>query len=170
MSIAPECFSIRRFIIKGVLAAAAFTLATPGSAVADAMVRRTLRAVRSDSSEAIAAITRFHAALASGDSAAALALLAPDALIVESGTIETRAEYRASHLAAGIGAARAGRSTRSVTRVAVQGDVAWVVSASASQRQANGRQVNSTGAELVVLRRTPAGWQITAIHWSSRRR
>ena len=32
------------------------------------------------------------------------------------------------------------------------------------------RQVNSSGAELMVLSRTPQGWRITAIDWSSRTR
>jgi hypothetical protein len=30
--------------------------------------------------------------------------------------------------------------------------------------------VNSTGAELMVLRRDGDGWRIVAIHWSSRTR
>src|SRR5687768_2820649 len=38
-----------------------------------------------DSADIVAVIERFHAALASGDSAGALALLAPDAVILESG-------------------------------------------------------------------------------------
>lgn len=124
----------------------------------------------SDSSDVVAVIARFHGALARGDSAAALALLASDALIVESGSIETRAEYRAHHLPADIDFARAVPSTRTVTRVTVQGDAAWVVATSTTDGQLNGRVVNSTGAELTVLRRVAAGWQIAAVHWSSRSR
>jgi len=124
----------------------------------------------SDSSDAVATIAKFHAALASGDSAGALAMLAPDALIQESGGVETRADYRSHHLRADIEFARAVPSTRTVMRVTVQGDVAWVASTSITQGQANGRQINSAGAELVVLRRTGSGWQISAIHWSSRAR
>ena len=30
------------------------------------------------------------------------------------------------------------------------------------------RPINAAGAELMVLVRTPVGWRITAIHWSSR--
>ena len=130
---------------------------------------RTLE-VPSDSADAVATIAKFHAALAAGDSTGALAVLAPDALIVESGGVETRAEYRAHHLPADIDFARVVPSTRTVTRVTVQGDVAWVTSTSVTQGQANGRQINSAGAELVVLRRSGSGWQISAIHWSSRTR
>jgi hypothetical protein len=34
----------------------------------------------------------------------------------------------------------------------------------------NGRAINSSGAELMVLVRTSSGWKISAIHWSSRAR
>ena len=121
----------------------------------------------SDSADVVATVAKFHAALAAGDSTSALALLANDALIVESGTVQSRADYRAHHLPADIDFARAVQSTRNVLRVTVQGDAAWVVATSTSQGQANGRAVNSTGAELTVLRRGGAGWQITAVHWSS---
>ena len=124
----------------------------------------------SDSAEVVKTIVRFHTALANSDSAGALALLTPEVLIIESGSVETRADYRAHHLAADIEFARAVPSTRTVVRVTVQGDVAWVVSTSVTQGQANGRAVNSTGAELMVLRRVGTEWQISAVHWSSRSR
>lgn len=124
----------------------------------------------SDSSEVVAVVASFHEALAVGDSARALAALASDVMILESGGIETRDEYRTHHLPADIQFARAVPSTRTVTRVTVHGDAAWVVSSSVTQGQNNGRAVNSAGAELVVLRRAAAGWQISAIHWSSRNR
>jgi ketosteroid isomerase-like protein len=124
----------------------------------------------SDSADVVGALAKFHGALAAGDTAGALALLGADALIVESGAVQTRADYQAHHLAADIEFARAVPSTRTVTRVTVQGDAAWVVSTSVTQGQTNGRQVNSAGAELAVLRRTGTGWQITAVHWSSRTR
>ena len=125
---------------------------------------------RSDSSDVVAVVASFHDALAAGDSSRALAALAQEVLILESGGIESRDEYRAHHLPADIQFARAVPSTRSVTRVTVIGDAAWVVSSSVTQGQNNGRAVNSAGAELVVLRRTTSGWQISAVHWSSRSR
>ncbi|HEY9228936.1 MAG TPA: nuclear transport factor 2 family protein [Gemmatimonadaceae bacterium] len=127
-------------------------------------------AAASDSSDVVAAVAKFHAALAAGDSTAALGLLTADALIVEGGAVETRADYRGHHLPADIQFARAVPSTRRVVRVTVQGDAAWVVSTSVSQGESNGRTVNSAGAELVVLRRGASGWQISAVHWSSRTR
>lgn len=116
----------------------------------------------------LAVVTGFHAALARGDSVAALAFLASDVRILESGGVETRDEYRSGHLAGDIAFARAVPSTRSEPVVAVRGDVAWVTSTSRTTGTYRDRQVNSAGAELMVLVRTPAGWRIQAIHWSSR--
>ena len=127
----------------------------------------------SDSADVVATVERFHAALAAGDSAAALAVLAADVTILESGDVETREAYRAHHLGADIAYARAVPSTRTLGRVAVAGDAAWVTATSTTRGQYNGREVNSAGAELVVLTRAPrapARWVIRAIHWSSRRR
>jgi ketosteroid isomerase-like protein len=124
----------------------------------------------SDSAAVATAITAFHAALAAGDSAAALALLDDDVVVLESGGIETREQYRSHHLPADIAFARALAAVRGPTRVRIEQDVAWAWSSSTSQGDYRGRAVNSAGAELVVLLRRPAGWRITAIHWSSRPR
>lgn len=124
----------------------------------------------SDSAAAVAAVQRFHRTLAEGDSIGALALMTDDAIVLESGGVETRAEYRAHHLPADIEFARAVPSEYTVRRVSVRGDAAWVSSTSTARGEFRGRQVNSTGAELVVLVRTTAGWRISAIHWSSRAR
>lgn len=123
-----------------------------------------------DSAAVAQTVERFHTALARGDSAAALALLMPDALIIESGDVETFAEYRAHHLPADIEFARAVPSTHSVLRVTVRADAAWVSSTSATTGTFRARAVNSAGAELVVLTRSSDGWRIAAIHWSSHRR
>lgn len=126
---------------------------------------------QSDSAAAASVVEQFHRALAAGDSVAALALLAPEATILESGGVETRTEYRGHHLPGDIEFARAVRSERGPVRVTVRGDVAWTVSTSTTQGEFRGRQINSTGAELMVLTRSTRGeWQIAAIHWSSRSR
>ncbi|MET0397356.1 MAG: nuclear transport factor 2 family protein [Longimicrobiaceae bacterium] len=124
----------------------------------------------SDSAAVAATVERYHRSLASGDSAAALALLTTDAVILESGSAESRAEYRSHHLPADIEFARAVPSQRGPLRVKVQGDAAWATSTSTTQGQFRGRAVNSAGAELMVLTRTRDGWRIAAIHWSSRTR
>lgn len=121
-----------------------------------------------DSSEVARTVRRFHEALQAGDSAAALSLLAPDVTILESGGAETRAEYRAHHLAGDIAFARAVRSVPGPMLVTVRGDVAWASSTSSTRGKYRERAINSANAELMVLVRGSEGWRIAAIHWSSR--
>lgn len=121
-----------------------------------------------DSAAAAAVIDRFHRALAAGDSAAVDMLLVPDVVILESGGIETRGEYLGGHLRGDIAFAQAVPRERGPIIVRVYGDVALATSTSVSRGEFRGRAVNSAGAELMVLRRTPEGWRIAAIHWSSR--
>jgi ketosteroid isomerase-like protein len=123
-----------------------------------------------DSAAVAAVAAGFHAALSSGDSTAALAFLADDVLILESGGVETRAQYRAGHLSGDIAYAKAVPSTRTIQNLSVRGDVAWVTTMSVTSGQYNGRAVNSQGAELMVLSRSGGTWKVSAIHWSSRAR
>jgi ketosteroid isomerase-like protein len=124
-----------------------------------------------DDSAAVArAVAAYHDALARGDSAAALRLLAPDAVILEAGGRETLAEYRSHHLAADIEFARAVPSRRDPVQVTLAGSVAWAATTSETRGSFNGRAIDSRGAELMVLTRSPSGWVIRAIHWSSRSR
>lgn len=123
-----------------------------------------------DSLAASETMRRFHDALTRGDSATVLSLLADDAVIVEAGAIQTVAEYRAGHLPADMQYAAAVPSKLASQRVTVVGNAAWVSSTSDVVGTTQGRAVNSVTAELAVLSRTPDGWKIRAIHWSSRRR
>lgn len=123
-----------------------------------------------DSAAVAAVVTKYDEALTRGDSAAALALLTDDAVVLESGGIETREEYRAHHLPADINASRARKNVRSPVHVRVRGDIAWTTTTSTSTREVNGNTVTSSSAELMVLVKTADGWKISAIHWSSRTR
>jgi ketosteroid isomerase-like protein len=122
-----------------------------------------------DSGAIALVVERFHAGIAAGDSAAVAALLAPGAMILESGDLETRAAYLRGHLAADIAFARAVRSTRNVVKLARRGDAAWVASTSRAAGTFENHPVDSEGAELMVLTRSTQGWRIEAIHWSSHR-
>lgn len=126
--------------------------------------------VVTDSADVVAAVAKFHAALAAGDSSAALALLSDDVTILESGGVETKTQYRTGHINGDMSFAKAVPSVRTVTGVKVRGDAAWVTSSSVTQGESNGRQINSVGAELVVLTREGGVWKIRAVHWSSRAR
>lgn len=124
-----------------------------------------------DSAEIARVVLAYRTALADGDSATALSLLAPDAIVLESGDIETREDYRRHHLPADIEFARAVRSAHMPVRVAVQGNAGWAWSSSATDGELRGRRIRSAGAELMVLsRRADGRWLIRAIHWSSRSR
>lgn len=123
-----------------------------------------------DSAEVTSAVAAFHAALVAGDSAAALARLAPDVQVLESGGTETLDEYRAHHLPADMAFAQAVPSERRVLGVTVMDSVAWATATSRAHGTFRGRAVDSDGAELMVLTRRAGQWQIRAIHWSSRSR
>jgi ketosteroid isomerase-like protein len=124
----------------------------------------------SDSSDVAAVVRRFDALMAAGDSTGLLALLADDAVILESGGLETRAEFRSHHLPADIAFARAVTGQQGPIIVRVQGDVAWASSTTAVEGELRGRVINSVSAELMVFSRESGGWKIRAIHWSSRTR
>lgn len=152
------------------LLVAAIALSAPRAANAQSIAGTP--AASADSMSAVAAVDRFRTALASGDSASVLALLAADAIVLESGDVETRAEYRRNHLSADIEYSRAIPGTHKLVSAGVHGDAAWVSSTSVTKGTIKGRAVNSAGAELIVLSRRDARspWQIRAIHWSSHRR
>ena len=115
-------------------------------------------------------IEAFHAALVAGDSTTALSLLADDVVILESGGTENKDHYRSGHISGDMRFAQAVPRERGEIDVRVLGDVAWASSTSVTQGRMGDREINSQGAELVVLAREGGSWMITAIHWSSRNR
>jgi ketosteroid isomerase-like protein len=123
-----------------------------------------------DSAAVAGVVNQFHDALEKGDSATALSLLASDAVVLESGRLETRNEYRSHHLSSDIQFSRAIKAVRAPLKVVVVGDIAWTSGTSTAQGDFNGRAVNTTGAESMVLSRSSGGWKIRSIHWSSRAR
>ncbi|MHB1298326.1 MAG: nuclear transport factor 2 family protein [Gemmatimonadaceae bacterium] len=147
--------------------AALLIIAVSQLAVAQASPASTAAA---DSAAVAGVVATYHRALSSGDSTGALALLAADAVILESGGVESREEYRAHHLPADIQFAQAVPSQGATITVKVVGNVAWAWSTSTTQGEFRGRPVNSAGAELMVLTRVQGTWKISAIHWSSRTR
>lgn len=148
---------MRRLLTPTVLlVAAALAAPTPGHAQTP------------NSAAVLAAVDAYHAALESGDTAAVRSLLTDDAIIQEGGGIETRAEYFSHHLSADMAFAAAVPGERSVERVEVRGEMAWVASGSRRAGVYRDRELDLRGAELMVLRRVDGKWRIAAIHWSSR--
>lgn len=111
----------------------------------------------------------FQQALQSGDAAAVRRLLAPDAVVLEGGHQESLEEYLSHHLAADIEFAKAVPSRLVAMEAQVDGATAWVWSTRTSEGQFRKQALKLVNAELMVLTRLGEGWQIRAIHWSSRK-
>jgi len=123
-----------------------------------------------DSTAVVSVARRFREILATGDTTGINALLAPDLRVLEGGTVENRQEYFSHHLSADIEFAKAVKQEQTPLSHSCDGNVAWLISTSTSTGKFKGRDINSAGAELLILSRTEKGWQIRAIHWSSARR
>ena len=162
MHIDPGSITLRRRGAFALLTALVVLLSTTPSVVA--------QGTAADSAAVVAVVEGFHAAMARGDSLGTIALLTDDAVILESGGIETRKDYRSGHLRADIGFATAVNRESGAISVVVVGDVAWATSTSVSQGEWRGRTIDSRGAELAVLTRQDGSWKIRAVHWSSRAR
>jgi ketosteroid isomerase-like protein len=138
---------------------AMFAFAAPASSqVTDDEARAGVRAV----------VEGYARALASGDSIAALAMLHDDVVIYEGGHAETRAEYRSGHLRSDIAFASAVTRTTTSDDILITGDAALYMSEYTAKGRFRDRDIDSHGTETMVLLRTPDGWKIRHIHWSSR--
>jgi ketosteroid isomerase-like protein len=112
-------------------------------------------------------VNAFHRALKEGNGDAAMALLAPDALILESGHIQTKQEYGSGHLAGDMALMKAVSVTHSDFTVKQEGAVAWTTQTYRVKGTHKEREIDSQGVELMVLTQTPEGWRIRAVHWSN---
>jgi ketosteroid isomerase-like protein len=117
-------------------------------------------------------VDTFYGSMKKGDKAAVMSVLAPDALFVESGKLETRAEYEANHLPADIEFESQVTGTRAPMKITFHDDkTAWVVATTEYHGTFEGNPVNFASAQLMVLTRPAEGgdWSIRSAHWSSRR-
>ena len=146
---------------RAALAALATVLAVASPAIAQDTVARSAR-------EAVAVVDAFHAALKRGDTIAAAALLADEALIFESGGVErSKAEYAARHLPADAEFAQATSSAVTHRNGRSDGTLAWIASEGRTIGKFRGKAINSVSTETMLLRRSRPGWKIVHIHWSS---
>src|SRR5512141_836322 len=122
--------------------------------------------VATDSGAVAMVVNDFHAALSRGDSARALSLLAADAVILESGTVESRSEYRSHHLPEDIKFAKSVASKRRPLQITVEGSSAWTATASRTRGRFSGKMINTIDAESMVLTKHDGSWRIRSIHWS----
>ena len=121
-------------------------------------------AVEPAAADAVAVVHAFGAALSAGETGLAGDFLDPGVVVViDDRVLGAREDYLATH--ADAEAARhlvVGQPTHSLLARAGDG-LAWVVSERAAPEQAGGVET-----ETMVLARTPAGWKILHIHWSTR--
>jgi uncharacterized protein (TIGR02246 family) len=140
------------------------------AAVLTAAIPLAAQSTGKDPAAVTAVVDAFHAAMTAGDASGLMQLIAPDAVFLEAGGVETRSQYESSHLPADIEFEKSVSTTRSPIRVVVLGDAAWATSTSETMGTFQGRAIDSMGTELMVLSREPGGWRIRAVHWSSRAR
>ena len=118
--------------------------------------------------QAAKVVDAFHAALARGDTAGALAQLSDDALIFEAGGAErSKAEYLAEHLPADAEFAKTTEAKVEWRTGRASGATAWIASEGRTTGQFRGKLINSRTTETMVLTRMGGRWKISHIHWSS---
>jgi ketosteroid isomerase-like protein len=151
--------------------AALLMMAAPLLAHAPASTATQTNTLSASARGAAATVDAFHAALQRGDTRAASALLAEDALIFESGGVErTKAEYAAHHLPADAEFSRSVTSTVTQRAGNSVGSLAWVASEGRTSGTYKGKPVDLQTTETMLLRRAAEGWKIVHIHWSSAKR
>jgi ketosteroid isomerase-like protein len=115
-------------------------------------------------------LAEFHAALAAGDKTKAMAILAPEVAIYESGYVEgSRSQYASHHLGDDIGFAKT--TTRKVLKHSerIEGNVAVIFEETETTGTAQGKPIHAFGTETAILERKADGWSIIHVHWSSRK-
>lgn len=113
-------------------------------------------------------VMAFKAALAAGDSTAALSHLHPELIVFEGGHAETLEEYRAGHLASDMEFAGAVEFETTNADIQLHPYTALWLSAYTAKGTFRGREIDAHGVESMVLVPAGDGWKILHIHWSSR--
>ncbi len=110
----------------------------------------------------------FYGAIKRGDPKTAMSVIAPDALFVESGKLETREQYETNHLPADIDFEKQVTGKRDPLRITFKDDAAWVIATTTYDGKFEGSPVQFVSAQLMVLTKDMGAWKIRSIHWSSR--
>ncbi len=159
---------------RALVALAVLTAAPPAIAYGPTAASAPSGMVAPAARGAAATIDAFHAALRRGDTRGALALLANDVLIFESGGVErNKAEYQAHHLGADGRPSGSGQISKAVPSTVTRrvgdaaGTIAWVASEGRTTGTFNGKPINQKTTETMILRRVGRAWRIVQIHWSS---
>lgn len=111
----------------------------------------------------------FQAALQSGDAAAVTRWLSPEVVIYEGGAAERSLdEYASHHLGADMAFMQKARVD--ILKRSTGGDdqAGWVITESRIRgASSKGKPLDVASTETALLRKTPEGWRIVHLHWSS---
>ena len=119
--------------------------------------------------DAVATAKAFSAALVAKDEAMVKTLLAPDVLIYESGGQEaSRDEYAGHHMKGDMEFMTNAKVQVLDSKHDVGQDRAWVATRSRVTTKYQDRTIDVFNTETLVLKRTPEGWRIVHVQWSSR--
>jgi ketosteroid isomerase-like protein len=118
--------------------------------------------------EVATVLESFYGAIKKGDAKAAMSVIAPDAMFIESGRLETREQYEKNHLPLDIDFERQITGKRSPLRITFAGDTAWIIATTEYDGKVDGGDVSFASSQLMVLTKDADSWKIRSIHWSSR--
>ena len=127
------------------------------------------RAENKTAPEPVNIVNSFHEALSTGNKNSVLELLSHDLIVIENGHIETSEEYISHHLDADLAFSTEVNNQHTLIKARNSVETAWLVSRSHARGTFHDKNVNSIGAELIILEKQSGIWKITAIHWSSRK-
>lgn len=148
--------------LSGLLAAPTFAQSTP-AAPAQA-------ATQAAQNDATRLVDGFMAALANGQLEAARQAMTPDAVVMANGTVLGLRDGYIDGAAKGDAAAMKSVRSRELlhrdSRVGAQ--LGWVVSEKRMIGEGAGQLRTMVLTETILVTKTPSGWKISGIHWSSR--
>jgi ketosteroid isomerase-like protein len=131
---------------------------------------RSKRDAATDEADVKAAIESFYAAMKKADPKAAMAMIAPDAMFVESGRSRLDSSTKRATSPADIDFEKQITGKRSPWRITVNGDTAWGNRVDRIPGDGRWQRRAFVSRQLAVVTRGEDGnWLIRSIHWSSMR-
>jgi ketosteroid isomerase-like protein len=115
------------------------------------------------------AINAFRKALGSGDKEAAVAALAAEVVIYESGFVEaSRDAYASHHMLSDMAFLQAVSTSMTGQTVHAMGDMAMVLTESRTTGTYNDKAVDYISLETAILHQAGDGWKVIHLHWGGR--
>ena len=119
--------------------------------------------------DAVKVVDAFSTAIKSVKLDVAKNMLDPKVLILESGGSErNRDDYMGGHAIADANFLQNAKIQLRYRQAQAEGNFAWVATESEIQATEQGKKIRLLSTETMLLKKTPQGWKIIHIHWSSR--